>query len=111
MICNIIIQFQLVLGPLLLDRRISPSFAKIRTHMVSAATRAVSEMASQEIISGRGRKGGEGGRAFAQFSFRPFDPSLLILAESSHLVFHLFLLKKVNDTSGTCNVHIPTTVT
>lgn len=63
---------------------------------------------------GRGKVWGGRERFFAQFSFGAkntlvpvSDPSLIILAESSHL----FLFEKANDTTGTCDIHSPTTLT
>lgn len=87
--------------------------------MVGASPQAVSELVSQERISGQraeGRVRGERERVFTRFSFWAEnlnvgpDPSLLILDENSHLL-HLFLLKKASDTWGTCNIHKPTTLT
>ena len=62
---------------------------------------------------GRGKSMGWEREVFAQFSFWikntlvPIsDTSLIILAESSYL----FLFEKANDTTGTCDIHSPTTL-
>lgn len=72
MICDIVITIPTCSWTPLSGVRVSPSFAKIRgTHAVSAAPPTVSELVSQEIISGQGAESGVGERgSWPNFLFR-----------------------------------------